>query len=197
MTTRFIGLMFLFLTLPLLAIIGIAIVLTDGMPVLYIQRRTGYRGRTFVLYKFRTMVPNAEKLKKKYSFFNESQGPTFKMHRDPRFSNIGMFLSHTGLDELPQLWNVVRGEMAFIGPRPFPVREAAKLSSWMRKREDILPGIISPAILTGTYHKDFIAWMKSDVAYAREKGIRADTVLVVRMVPFLVGLILREVRGGR
>jgi len=124
---------------------------------------------------------------------NESSGPTFKIHNDPRFTRIGKFLSHTGLDELPQVFNVLHGDMALIGPRPLPVSEAEKLKPWMQARERVLPGIISPAILTGGYHKNFIAWMKSDVAYAKEKNVYTDMVLLIRMIPFLFGLVWREI----
>lgn len=161
--------------------------------ILFRQKRVGKNGRVFTLYKFRTMIRNAEVLQKKYSNKNESTGPAFKIYNDPRFTRIGKFLSHTGLDELPQLWNVVCGDMALLGPRPFPVSEAKKLLPWMKEREHILPGIISPAILTGTYHKDFDAWMKSDVAYAQSKSVLGDAQLLLRCVPFVARLVFRAV----
>ncbi len=184
----------LIIVMPLMGGLGALIIIISGFPVIFYQKRMGKNGRPFTMYKFRTMVPTAEKLKKRYQRLNESQGPAFKIHHDPRFTGIGKLLSHTGLDELPQLFNVLRGEMAFIGPRPLPVSEVKKLQPWMRGREQILPGIISPAILTGTYHKNFDAWMKSDVAYAKNKGPWSDFFLIIRFVPFVVKLLVRGLR---
>lgn len=181
---------FLF-SLPCAITIGLFVVLVSGFPILFRQKRMGKNGKPFIMYKFRTMVPEAEQLQKKYQNRNESQGPAFKINHDPRFTRIGKVLSHTGLDELPQLYNVIRGEMALIGPRPLPVSEAKKLKFWMRERERILPGIISPAILTGTYHKNFDAWMRSDVAYAANKNPWGDLWLFVRFVPFVAKLLVR------
>lgn len=181
---------FLF-SLPCAITIGLFVVLVSGFPILFRQKRMGKNGKPFIMYKFRTMVNGAQRQQTKYLGRNESQGPAFKIHHDPRFTRIGKVLSHTGLDELPQLYNVIRGEMALIGPRPLPVSEAKKLKSWMRERERILPGIISPAILTGTYHKNFDAWMRSDVAYAANKNPWGDLWLFVRFVPFVAKLLVR------
>ena len=97
------------------------------------------------------------------------------------------------LDKLPQLYNVIRGDMAFIGPRPLPVTEAKQLKPWMRERERVLPGIISPAVLTGRYHLDFDAWMRSDVAYVKSKSVRTDMVLFARCIPFIGRLFWRAI----
>lgn len=187
----FVGVLCIF-SLPLMGIISLGLFVTSGFPLIFYQRRTGKNGTSFLMYKFRTMSINAEKLQQKLIRKNESDGPTFKMQHDPRFTRVGRFLSHTGLDELPQLYNVLRGEMALIGPRPLPIKETKKLKPWMRGRQNILPGIISPAILTGTYHKDFDAWMTSDVAYAKQKNILADTRLVCLAIVFLLRLLMRE-----
>lgn len=182
--------------LPLYILIGVGIVLFSNFPILFLQKRIGKDGKMFIMYKFRTMVHNADTTKKKYQKLNESQGPVFKIRNDPRFTSVGRFLSHTGFDELPQLINVLRGEMAYIGPRPLPIAEAKKLTFWMKEREKILPGIISPAILTGTYHKDFIAWMKSDVAYARNKHAWGDVILFFHFVSFVSKMLVREIFGN-
>ena len=133
------------LSLPVQVIIVVLIMLTSGFPIIFRQRRMGKKGQPFVMYKFRTMVRDAEKAKRNYVSLNESVGPVFKIHNDPRFTLIGKILSHTGFDELPQLFNVLRGDMALIGPRPLPVSEAKKLKPWMHARQQIRPGIISPA----------------------------------------------------
>lgn len=182
------------LSLPVQIVIGILIVLTSGFPVVFRQRRLGKNGETFVMYKFRTMVIRAETHKSSYAHLNESQGPAFKIWNDPRFTRIGAFLSHSGLDELPQLVNVIRGDMALIGPRPLPLSEARKLKPWMRVRERILPGIISPAILTGKYHENFDAWMRSDVRYVQKKNVWGDVELFMRSFSFLAKLFVRSVR---
>lgn len=174
---------------PLFLFVYLLVMVTSGFPILFRQKRTGKNGRPFVMYKFRTMRAGSEKLQRTLRAQNESDGPAFKIYDDPRFAGIGKFLSRTGLDELPQLWNVLRGEMALIGPRPLPVFEVKKLKPWMHERERILPGIISPAILTGSYHNDFAGWMKSDVAYAQNKSLRQDILLFLRFVPFVVRLV--------
>lgn len=147
------------------------------------------------MYKFRTMRLGAEDEQSSLYTHNESDGPVFKMRNDPRFTVLGKFLAHTGLDEIPQLYNVLRGEMALFGPRPLPVAEAAKLKPWQRKRHDIKPGILSPAILTGKYHEDFDAWMKSDIAYIKEKSFIYDMHLAKRAVKFLLKLLLGEMKN--
>ncbi len=183
-------------TLPVQAIIALLLLIISGRPVLFAQRRIGLNGKPFAMYKFRTMVHEAEKQKSRYRTLNESAGPAFKIYHDPRFTPLGKILSHTGLDELPQLWNVYRGDMALIGPRPLPVSEVNKLKPWMRKRHVIRPGIISPAVLTGRYHKDFNEWMKSDISYAKNKSPRVDMGLLAQSVPFLLRLMVREIRGA-
>lgn len=165
-----------------------------GPPIFFLQRRIGKNSQSFVMYKFRTMIVHADSLQSKYKSKNISTGPAFKIPNDPRFTRLGKFLSHTGLDELPQLWNVVRGEMALIGPRPLPESEARKLASWMQARHNALPGIISPAILSGRYHEDFTAWMRSDVRYVAQKSPRIDMLLAYRSVHFLFLLLRAEIK---
>ena len=183
------------LSLPLQILIALLIVLSSGSPVLFRQRRVCKDGRVFTMYKFRTMRKGAEHERDNLASQNESDGPTFKIHHDPRFTEVGKFLSHTGLDELPQLVNVLCGDMALIGPRPLPLSEAKLLKPWMRKRHRINPGMISPAIIDDAYHDDFVAWMKSDVAYARNKHMWGDVLLVFRFVPFMARMLLRELVG--
>lgn len=182
-----------FVSLPLQVLIGVLIMVTSGLPIVFRQKRTGKNGSPFVMYKFRTMVKGAEKKRSAYTHLNESQGPAFKIRNDPRFIGIGAFLSHTGLDELPQLFNVLRGDMALIGPRPLPIAEAKKLKPWMKVREQILPGIISPAILTGKYHENFSSWMRSDVSYVQKKNAVSDVRLFLQSFSFLARLFVRSV----
>jgi lipopolysaccharide/colanic/teichoic acid biosynthesis glycosyltransferase len=182
----------LIISLPLFAAISLGIILTGGFPVLFVQTRTGKAGKPFQMYKFRTMITGAEMLQQKYRKLNTADGPVFKIRNDPRFTRIGKFLSHTGLDELPQLFNVIRGEMSLIGPRPLPVREADKLLPWMKEREIIKPGIISPWILEGYHSRTFEQWMKSDIVYARHKSWGTDIRITLRTIGFMLRLMLNE-----
>src|SRR3972149_12242560 len=109
---------FIFLLLPIILVVSIFIVLESGMPILFEQRRVGMLGKTFTLYKFRTMRVGAVGNQQKYRGLNEADGPVFKIRNDPRYTRVGKFLSHCALDELPQLINIIKGEMAFVGPRP-------------------------------------------------------------------------------
>lgn len=182
----------LLISLP--AFVGIACVLSvfQGFPLFFRQKRIGKDGSIFTLYKFRTMSIHAESMQKKLLLKNEAHGPVFKIHNDPRYTPIGRFLAHTGLDELPQLWNVLRGDMALIGPRPLPIEEAKKLKQWQRKREKIKPGIISPWVLEGYHRMSFDAWMKSDIEYIRKKSFLYDLRLSMYTLKFLVKLFVQE-----
>jgi lipopolysaccharide/colanic/teichoic acid biosynthesis glycosyltransferase len=177
---------------PLYAVIAISVYLDSGLPILFRQKRIGKNGKPFIMYKFRTMGHGAEKQQKELTPLNEAYGPVFKMYNDPRYTAIGKFLAHTGLDELPQLYNILRGDMALIGPRPLPVAEGAKLLPWQRKRHEIKPGIISPWILEGYHAQAFDAWMKSDIAYAKRKNFGYDVHLAARTVALLLRLFFRE-----
>jgi lipopolysaccharide/colanic/teichoic acid biosynthesis glycosyltransferase len=115
------------------------------------------------------------------------------MRNDPRFTHFGKFLNHTGFDELPQLFNILFGTMALIGPRPLPVQEANKLKSWHHDREKILPGVISPWILEGYHQTTFDAWMKGDIEYTKRKSFAVDTRLFISFVKYWISLIAREV----
>jgi lipopolysaccharide/colanic/teichoic acid biosynthesis glycosyltransferase len=183
------------LSLPLQGVLAIILVCLSGMPVVYRQKRTGKDGRPFVLYKFRTMQVGAEQKRDTYRILNPASGPVFKIHNDPRFTRIGKFLSHTGLDELPQLFNVARGDMALFGPRPLPVAEAAKLSAWQKKRHAIRPGIISPWVLEGYHRTSFDNWMKSDIRYVSQKSLALDMRLFCISMVYMTRLLAREVRS--
>jgi lipopolysaccharide/colanic/teichoic acid biosynthesis glycosyltransferase len=177
---------------PLFLCIGILIFLNCGGPVIFTQKRIGKNGKTFTLYKFRTMNKDAEAKQDHYKKLNEADGPVFKIHDDPRFTSIGRFLSHTGLDELPQLFNILKGDMALIGPRPLPVEETKKLKDWQKKRHTIKPGIISPWIVQGYHRQSFDAWMKSDIWYVSHKSMLYDSGLMAQFIPLIVRLIVRE-----
>lgn len=180
---------------PLMAFAAILIALVDGFPVFYRQKRVGLGGTAFTMYKFRTMARWADALQKKYARQNEADGPVFKIREDPRFTRTGRFLSHTGLDELPQLINVLCSEMALFGPRPLPVAEAAKLTKQQQERHRIMPGIISPWIFEGYHSRPFDEWMKSDIAYANKKSLWYDLGLFGKAMVFMGKLFMREMES--
>src|SRR4030095_1416832 len=119
---------------PLFLLIALVIRGTSKGPVLFRQERAGLHGRSFVMFKFRTMHTDAEMQREEMQKFNQMSGPVFKMDRDPRFTTIGRLLRRTSLDELPQLWNVFRGEMSLVGPRPLPLYEVAKFETPSQRR---------------------------------------------------------------
>lgn len=180
------------LALPIIILIGIIVVLTCGFPILYFQKRIGKDNASFTIIKFRTMSIDADRSKMSVRKYNEAGGPVFKIYHDPRFTAIGKFLSHTGLDELPQLFNILKGDMAIIGPRPLPVDEVRKLKPWQNKRHTVKPGIISPWIFEGYHTKSFDDWMKSDIEYAKNKSILYDIRLLVQAMGLFTSLIIRE-----
>lgn len=181
------------LLLPIYIVLSFLILIIDGGPIFFIQDRVGYGGKIFKMYKFRTMYVGADKDQKKYQKLNEASGPVFKIKDDPRFHKLGLFISHTGLDELPQLLNIIKGEMSIIGPRPLPVNESKKIPKEFKIRETVLPGIVSPWIFRGYHKMSFNDWMESDVEYVKEKSFIGDLGLVFMASGLLIGLILREI----
>ena len=192
---RFMSVVLLILLFPVFLSIGLLIFVCDGWPVIFCQKRVGRHGRVFTMYKFRTMYVGAEKDKDKYKKDNEADGPVFKIKNDPRFSGCGKFLSHSGLDELPQLINIFVGDMAFVGPRPLPTYEENKIDTKTKEvRRSVLPGIISTWVLKGTHSKnDFNNWMKLDKQYVLRKRPIYDVVLFVRAMILFGKLTIKAV----
>lgn len=164
---------------PITISIGIINKLAYNGPVFFLQKRTGKNGKVFEIVKFRTMVVNAEKLKKKYRKLNESDGPVFKIKNDPRFTPFGKILSNTGLDELPQFLNVLRGEMSIVGPRPLPVEENKKLSKKYNLRLLVKPGITSGWVVNGSHKLRFNQWMKLDKKYVLSANFLTDIQIIL------------------
>lgn len=183
------------LTLPVQLAVACVILLFSGPPVFFFQKRIGFKNRPFMLYKFRSMRVGAEKLQARYKKLNEADGPVFKIHNDPRLTIVGRFLRHTGLDELPQLFNILSGDMSLIGPRPLPISEANKLTTYQKRRHLVKPGIISPWILTGYHSQSFASWMKSDLEYVSNKSFFIDFLLFIKSISLLFRLIYTELLG--
>ena len=168
---------------PFLAIVALLIKTTSRGPVIFKQLRVGIRGRKFYIYKFRTMVSNAEKLKAALMEFNESDGPAFKIKNDPRITRIGKFLRKTGLDEIPQLINVIRGEMSLIGPRPMLPNEVTAQEEWHLKRMSVKPGIsCSWQVQPYRNNVTFEQWMRLDRDYVENWSILTDVKLIFRTI---------------
>src|SRR5215216_2773623 len=168
--------------LPLFGLIALIIRMTSpGAPVVFTQLRTGKGGRRFNMYKFRTMVPNAEELKSKYAYLNELRWPDFKITNDPRITPVGKFLRRTSLDELPQVINVLRGEMSLVGPRPTSFGpETYKL--WHTSRLDVSPGITGLWQIFGRAQLEFDDRLRLDIAYIERASLWLDIVILLRTI---------------
>lgn len=180
MTGAGIGLLML---CPLMALIAVAIKGTSKGPVIFKQRRAGLGGQPFYIYKFRTMVVDAEAKKAALRKQSEQDGPAFKLTNDPRITRIGKFLRETSLDELPQLWNVVMGDMSLVGPRPLPMDESAECERWQRRRLDVTPGLTCIWQVKGRSRVTFAEWMRMDVNYIRRRTMWHDVKILAETIP--------------
>ncbi|HTU99978.1 MAG TPA: sugar transferase, partial [Luteitalea sp.] len=174
---------FLLLLSPLLLAIAIGIKLTSPGPVLFRQLRCGLHGRRFTFLKFRTMRTDAERLKPLLEPFNEMDGPAFKMTNDPRVFRFGGLLRRTSLDELPQLWNILRGDMSFVGPRPSVVEEVEQYEPWQRRRLSMKPGLTCLWQVSGRNELTFDEWMRLDLEYIDNWSLWLDVKIALRTIP--------------
>lgn len=168
---------------PLLLLVAAAVKLSSRGPVLFCQPRSGRGGRPFVMYKFRTMVVDAEAKKAELLKQNEQDGPAFKLKNDPRVTRLGRLLRVTSLDELPQLVNVLQGRMSIVGPRPLPCAETNKCEGWQRRRLMATPGITCIWQVHGRCRVSFEEWMRMDVSYVRTWSLKQDVRLCLETVP--------------
>ncbi|XZE18450.1 sugar transferase [Pirellulaceae bacterium SH449] len=172
--------------LPILAIAGLAIKLTSRGPILFAQERGGQYGKPFVIYKLRTMSVDAERTKHLLHERNERDGPAFKIKNDPRVTFVGRFLRATGIDELPQLINVLKGDMAIVGPRPLPMGEEHECLPWQRRRLDTKPGITCLWQISKSRHMSFDEWMRLDLKYLKKRSPLYDAALILRTIKAVV-----------
>lgn len=173
---------------PVLLLIAAIIKLTDGGPVFFAQQRVGFRYQSFRMLKFRSMVIHAESLKPKLQLVNESNGPVFKMRRDPRVTRVGRILRKYSLDELPQLINVLRGDMSLVGPRPSLEIEVARYEPWYFRRFAVRPGLTCFwQICVRRYRMPFDEWMRLDLKYVDQWSLRLDLMLIVRTFSAVLG----------
>ncbi|MFH0333669.1 sugar transferase [Clostridium perfringens] len=173
---------------PLFLIVAIAIKFEDSKgSVLFSQKRVGQYGKEFNMYKFRSMVSNAEELKAKLMEQNEMSGPMFKMKHDPRITRVGKFIRKTSIDELPQLINILKGEMSLVGPRPSLPKEVDKFESWMLERLEVKPGLTCYWQVMGRNDIDFEDWMKLDIKYVHDRNLWLDIKLIFKTFFVLFG----------
>ena len=177
----------IFLT-PLFLVIAAAIRIETRGPIFFRQDRRGRAGGVFRIVKFRTMVDGAESLREGLLGANESSGPLFKIREDPRVTRVGRVLRRTSLDELPQLWNVVRGHMSLVGPRPFVVYEDDRIDGWARRRLDLTPGITGPWQVLGRNEVGFDEMIRLDYLYVTNWSLWWDIKLLARTAPIVLRL---------
>lgn len=175
----------LFVLSPVLLAVAVAVLLSSPGPVLYTQTRYGVNGRRFTLFKFRSMVVDADKLRDQLEAHNETEGPAFKMANDPRCTRVGRWLRRFSLDELPQLWNILRGDMSFVGPRPLP-EELAKYEIWQRRRLRMRPGLTCLWVVEGRSKIKFDRWMQLDLAYIDNWSLWLDLKIFLKTIPLVL-----------
>lgn len=168
---------------PLLAVVGVLIKWTSPGPVLFIQKRSGLGGKPFMLYKFRSMRCDAEAKKAELMTLNEQDGPAFKIRNDPRVTPLGRLLRTTSIDELPQLWNVLRGDMSLVGPRPLPCHESEACTVWQKRRLDVTPGLTCIWQIKGRSSVTFNEWVRMDLQYLRSRSLFEDVKLLAQTIP--------------
>jgi len=169
---------------PLLVLTAILIKLTSPGPVMFVQKRLGRNKRHFGIYKFRTMVVDAEKRMREIEHLNEVSGPVFKIKNDPRITPLGRFLRKTSIDELPQLINVFKGDMSLVGPRPLPIRDYQGFSEdWQRRRFSVRPGITCLWQIGGRSSISFEKWMELDLQYIDKWSLWLDFEILVKTIP--------------
>ena len=186
---RCFDLLICFICLPfaamLVCIVAVLVLICDGRPIFLVQPRTGKGGRRFPLFKFRTMVRNARELREELLHLNELTLPDFKITNDPRVTKLGKILRKTSLDELPQIINVLRGEMSLVGPRPTSFDEST-YALWQTERLEVLPGITGLWQINGRSEVDFDERSRLDIQYVNSRSLLLDAAILLKTVPAVV-----------
>ncbi|MCX6224651.1 MAG: sugar transferase [Bacteroidia bacterium] len=169
---------------PFFAIVGILIILDSRGPIFFVQERVGYNKRRFKLYKFRTMTSDAEEKQKEIEYLNEASGPVFKIKDDPRVTKIGKILRKTSIDELPQFFNTLAGEMSLVGPRPLPIRDYELFEeNWQKRRLSVKPGITCLWQISGRNALPFDKMIELDMEYIDNWSLLLDLKILVKTIP--------------
>lgn len=171
---------------PVFLVTSLAIYIEDGAPVFFIQERNGLHGKIFRMYKFRSMCRDAAKIHQSLLAQNELDGPAFKMKDDPRLTRVGKFIRKTSIDELPQLLNILKGEMSIVGPRPLPTYETAELNEYQRQRMNVKPGLTCYWQCSGRNDIPFGEWMEMDMKYIEDESIFTDARIMVKTVASVI-----------
>ena len=171
---------------PVFLVLSIFIKMSDGGPVFFRQTRCGLGGRKFTLYKFRSMVVGADRLRAELESLNEKDGPIFKIKNDPRCTRVGRMMRKLSMDELPQLFNVLKGDMSFVGPRPPIPEEVEKYEPWQRRRLRMQPGLTCLWALEGRSHLNFQRWMELDLEYIDHWSPGLDWKIILKTIPVVL-----------
>ncbi len=185
-TDVLVAILLLILFLPIIPVVVLLIKLDSKGPVLFKQKRVGKNGKEFDFFKFRSMVHGAERIIGSLKPLSGVDGPVFKLKEDPRITKVGSFLRRSSLDELPQLINVLKGDMSIVGPRPNLPSEVCHYLPWQRKRLDVTPGITCFWQITGRSHIGFEEWMRLDLEYIRQRSLSTDLKIMLKTVPAII-----------
>lgn len=169
--------------IPAICLAAVAIKLSTKGPIFFSQEREGLGGRLFRIYKLRTMRMSAEREKSDLRALSHQDGPAFKVANDPRLTGLGYWLRKFSIDELPQLWNVLRGDMSLVGPRPLPTEESRRCSRWQRRRLEVTPGLTCIWQVAGRSRVRFDEWMRMDLQYVRSRSLSLDLRLLAATIP--------------
>jgi exopolysaccharide biosynthesis polyprenyl glycosylphosphotransferase len=180
------ALAFVSVLVPLFVAIAVAVRTMSGRGVIFRQRRVGEGGKTFTIYKFRTMIHGAEEMLEQLQAKNEAEGLLFKLEHDPRVTPLGRFLRRSALDELPQLWNVLKGDMSMVGPRPPLVREVERYDDGLTHRLDVKPGLTGLWQVSGRHELQFDDYVRYDLFYVNNWSVGLDLMICARTVPALL-----------
>lgn len=178
-----VGGLVLLLLVPIAPVVALMIWLDTPGPVFFRQTRIGQGGRPFGFYKFRSMCADADGRVSELAAQNEQKGPVFKIREDPRITAVGRFLRRSSLDEIPQILNVLKGDMTIVGPRPALPREVARYQPWQRRRLDVKPGLTCLWQISGRSHIGFEEWMRLDIEYLRTRSLRTDVIILLKTIP--------------
>jgi lipopolysaccharide/colanic/teichoic acid biosynthesis glycosyltransferase len=178
------ALVILVLVSPIMIAAAIAVRFSGAGPIIFVQQRYGHHRRRFPMFKFRTMVADAEERQSELEVCNEAQGPVFKLKADPRITHVGAFLRRTSIDELPQLFNVLLGEMSLVGPRPLPLCDVSHFEEvWLLRRFSIRPGLTCLWQISGRSETGFDDWIKQDLTYIDTWSLTLDLKILAMTVP--------------
>ncbi|UCF05957.1 MAG: exopolysaccharide biosynthesis polyprenyl glycosylphosphotransferase [bacterium] len=181
-----VALLFFILFLPIMPVVAILIKLDSPGPILFKQRRVGKNGKNFDFYKFRSMVHDAENVINALRPLSAPNGPIFKLKDDPRVTPVGRFLRRSSLDELPQLINVLKGDMSIVGPRPNLPSEVAHYQPWQKRRLNVTPGITCLWQIAGRSHIGFDEWMRLDLEYIQKRSYATDLKIMLKTLPAVI-----------